>query len=116
MGAAITRLLAVLFSTYLILWINKKIIVGTGTEEEKEEQENLAKDIYINIMVASAVICIFVLPILGKICDTFDPRKIMPLAFLARCYTTYLFWLLDKPESFECFAVCVAMVIATIAS
>lgn len=36
LGAAITRLLAVLFSTYLILWINKNIITGNGTDEEIE--------------------------------------------------------------------------------
>lgn len=104
-----------LFSTYLILWINQNIITGYGTEEEILAQEGLAKDIYINIMVASAVICIFVLPLIGKLCDSVDPRKIMPLAFLARCWTTYMFWLLEKPDSFECFTVCVSMVIATIA-
>ena len=65
-------------------------------------------------MVASAFICVFVLPGIGKLCDTVDPRKIMPLAFLARCWTTYMFWLLEKPDSFECFVVCVAMVVATI--
>lgn len=90
MGAAITRLLSVLFSTYLILWINRNIIIaGVKSKEEALEQENLAKDIYINIMVASALICIIVLPVVGKLCDSIDPRKIMPLAFLARCFTTY---------------------------
>jgi MFS-type transporter involved in bile tolerance (Atg22 family) len=96
MGASITRLLSVLFSTYLILWINHNIIIeGVDNIKESHEQQNLAKDIYINIMVTSALICIFVLPIIGKLCDTIDPRKIMPIAFLARCATTYMFWLLQ---------------------
>ena len=114
LGAAITRLLSVLFSTYLILWINQQLIKEDASEQDKQNQENLAKDIYINIMVASALICIFVLPVVGKLCDTVDPRNIMPLAFLARCCTTYFFWLLEKPDTFQCFAVCVAMVVATI--
>ena len=66
-------------------------------------------------MVASALICIFVLPVIGKICDIVDPRKIMPFAFLSRCGTTYMFWLLKDPESIYTFLVCVAMVICTIA-
>jgi len=66
-------------------------------------------------MVASALLCIFVLPVLGKLCDTIDPRKIMPVAFLARCSTTYMFWLVKDPRSLHMFVVCIAMVIATIA-
>ena len=115
LGASITKLLSVLFSTYLILWINRNIIIeGEESEEKALEQKNLAKDIYINIMVTSALICVIVLPIVGKLCDTIDPRKIMPLAFMARCLTTYLFWLLESPASFETFIVCVAMVVSTV--
>lgn len=66
-------------------------------------------------MVASALICVFVLPALGKLCDVVDPRKIMPFAFLTRCSTTYFFWLLKSPGSLQTFVVCVAMVVATIA-
>lgn len=66
-------------------------------------------------MVFSALLCIIALPILGKLCDTIDPRKIMPIAFLTRCWTTYMFWMLKDPASFQCFVVCIAMVIATIA-
>lgn len=66
-------------------------------------------------MVASAMICIFVLPVFGKLCDVVDPRKIMPFAFLARCSTTYLFTFLKDPASMSTFVVCVSMVIATLA-
>ena len=100
LGAAITRLLAVLFSTYLILWINVNMMADDMSEAEKKEKSSAAKSIYINIMVASALICVFVLPIIGKVCDVIDPRKIMPFAFMARCGTTYMFWLLTSPESF----------------
>lgn len=116
MGAAITRLLAVLFSTYLILWINQSYqVTNEMSHEEAIEQRGKAKDIYINIMVASALICVFFLPAIGKICDIVDPRNIMPIAFLARCSTTYLFWLLKKPAGTQTFVVCVSMVVATIA-
>lgn len=66
-------------------------------------------------MVASALICIIVLPLVGKLCDTVDPRKIMPIAFLARCSTTYMFWRLESPENIQTFYVCVSMVVFTIA-
>lgn len=85
------------------------------SRDEADEQRSQAKDIYINIMVASALICVFVLPVLGKLCDIVDPRKIMPIAFLARCCTTYFFWLLEHPASTQTFVVCVSMVVATIA-
>ena len=114
-GATITRLLSVLFSTYLILWINQNIIIaGVQDSQEAADQQNLAKDIYINIMVASALICVVVLPVVGKLCDTIDPRNIMPIAFLSRCLTTYLFWLLDSPDTLRTFLVCVAMVVFTV--
>jgi len=66
-------------------------------------------------MVASAAVCVFILPLIGKLCDAVDPRKIMPLAFLTRCMTTYMFWLLEKPDTFYCFVTCISMVVATIA-
>ena len=90
LGASITRLLSVLFSTYLILWINRNIIIeGAISADEAKQLQGHAKDIYIKIVVASALICTIVLPIVGKLCDVIDPRKIMPIAFLARCFTTY---------------------------
>lgn len=113
-GAAITRLLAVLFSTYLLLWISMFHGGEDLTEEQQVAARKQSQDIYIRIMVASALICVVVLPVFGKVCDVFDPRKIMPFAFLTRCATTYLFWLLESPDSWQCFAVCVSMVVATV--
>ena len=51
---------------------------------------------------------------MGKLCDTIDPRKMMPVAFMARCFTTYLFWLLKHPDTMQTFLVCVSMVVVTV--
>ena len=116
-GASITRLISVLFCTYLILWINTFI----KREAEKcpyavcpLKDTKVAKDIYIQIMCGSALLSCVVLPIFGKLCDVFDPRKIISLAFLSRCVTTYLFYLLKEPQTFTAFIVCVSMVLTTI--
>jgi MFS family permease len=112
LGAAITKLLAVLFSVYLLLWITCYYRdLGTLTGDEAADR---ATEIYIRIVVSVALLSIVVFPVVGKLCDVVDPRKLMPFAFLSRCVTTYLFWLLESPESWQCFVVSVAMVIATI--
>lgn len=114
LGASITRLLSVLFSTFLILWINKDMVTAESGSALRKQQESEAKDIYINIMVSSALICIIVLPLIGKLCDTVDPRKIMPFAFVSRSLITYMFWRLTSPQDEWTFVVCVSMVVATI--
>lgn len=40
LGAAITRLLAVLFSTYLILWINVHFMASDNMSEEEVQEMN----------------------------------------------------------------------------
>ena len=64
-GATITRLISVLFSSYLILWIQTFVDAGLL------KNENVGKDIYTFIMVASALVSIFVFPMAGFIVDYF---------------------------------------------
>ena len=107
-GACITRLLSVLFSSYLILWIQQ--FAKNGILRDRDQ----GKEIYINMMLYSVVLSSFVFPFVGKFCDTYSPRKTVPFAFLFRCSTTYMFWLLDRPDTVYAYAVCVMMIIGTI--
>ena len=107
-GASITRLLAVLFSTYLILWIQKY------ADEGIIESSNVGKEIYMEIMLISVGFSTILFPFIGYICDKMDPAKIVPGAFLMRCASTCMFCMLDRPDTFEAYLVCVLMIIATI--
>ena len=98
-----------LFSTYLILWIQR--FADTGILESRDE----GKAIYVRIMVVSAGLAALVFPVFGKLCDTFDPSAMMPIAFIVRCVLCFLFWLLEAPNTLAAHAVCALMVIATVA-
>jgi len=65
-------------------------------------------------MIISVVISSFILPFVGMFLDTYPAIKIVPLAFLFRCFTTYAFYLLNDPSSVWAYVVCVLMIVATI--
>lgn len=67
-----------------------------------------------NIMVVSVVLSALVLPLVGKLFDTVDAAKAMPFAFLLRSFSTFLFWLLESPNSVAAYAVSVIMIVGTI--
>lgn len=103
-GGTITRLITVLFSTYLVLWIQ------SFNKSNKEE----AKDIYFLMMMLSVVVSCIVLPILGKFIDNSPAIRLAPFAFLGRCLFTFFFYLLDAPDTFQAYLVCVCIVVSTL--
>jgi len=113
-GATITRLLSVLFSTYLILWIQHFADdPGDGTEPVLADR-NAGKTIYMNMMVISVVLSALVLPLVGRLCDSFPASQTVPFAFLLRCSSTILFCGLTAPDSRAAYAVCAMMIVGTI--
>ena len=108
LGACITRLLSVLFSTYLILWIQK------FAEEGVIASSDVGKDIYMQIMLISVAFSTVLFPLIGKVCDNMEPARIVPSAFLIRCASTCMFCMLDRPDTYEAYFVCVLMIIGTI--
>lgn len=84
-GGSITRLIAVLFSTYLILWIQSF---------EGQKDGDSAKNIYFNMMIISVVFSAMILPILGRYIDNSPAIKIAPWAFLGRAICTIFFSML----------------------
>ena len=107
-GATITRLISVLFSSYLILWIQ------TFVDKGVLDNENQGKDIYTFIMVASALVSVFIFPIAGFLVDYFPAHITVPGSFIFRCLTTLLFWSIERPDTTIAYAVCITMVVGTI--
>ena len=66
-GCMIAKLYAILFSTFWLLFVTS--FIGTS----KVENEDQAKLIYSNLMVVSVVLGIIVVPVFGKIIDSFNP-------------------------------------------
>ena len=65
-------------------------------------------------MVIATLISAFVLPGVGKACDTLSPKITIPFAFIFRAATTYFFSYVQDPRSFGSLAICISMIIATI--
>lgn len=107
-GSAITRLLSVLFSNYLILWIQS--YAGTSKLDSRERGQT----IYVNIMVISVVISALVFPFVGVFIDRCDVIKLMPVAFIFRFLCDLMFMKLEDPDSYTCLTVCVLLIIGTI--
>lgn len=112
-GASITKLLAVLFSIYLLLWI-QTFSESKGSSGGPLITKQEGKTIYQNIMVISVLVSGFVFPFVGGICDHFSPKYVIPFAFLFRATTCAAFQFVEKPNSYESLISCIAMIIATI--
>lgn len=97
--------MSVLFSTYLILWIQSFTVVIKNLD---------AKNIYFNMMVISVGISTMILPCIAKYIDNSPAIRIVPYTFLSRCVFTYLFSLLKSPNSYTSYTVCVLIIISTI--
>ena len=81
-GASINKLLSILFSIYLIIWIQNKL-------EKTDEGRTKAKELYGKIMIFSVLCSIVILPAVGIICDRISTRKIVSLSYLFRAFTIY---------------------------
>ena len=65
-------------------------------------------------MIISTLISGFVFPFVGKICDVYSPKFTVPMSFLFRAFTTFLFSNVDSPNSYGSFITSILMIIATI--
>jgi predicted MFS family arabinose efflux permease len=103
-GSSITKLLSVLFSTYLILWIQS---FDNLTEDD-------SKNIYFNMMVISVLISTMILPCLAKFIDNSPAIRIVPFTFLIRFVFCLMFSTLTSPNSKTSYTICVLIIVATI--
>ena len=106
-GAAIIRLIAVLFSNFLLLWITSFVDEGLLTEQE-------SKGLYQKVIVTSTVATIALLPILGHMGDKIPSTVIVPISFALRGAVGYSFIWLHDPESVIAQTLCCLLIVFTV--
>ena len=90
-GASVVRLIAVLFSTFLLLWITSFVDDGIIASEQQ------SKGLYQKIIVASTIATILLLPLLGHFADKVSSAVIIPIAFILRGLVGYSFIWITNP-------------------
>lgn len=77
-SAMVIRLITVLFSVYLLLWVTSFVDSGVLADEKEAAQ------LYSSIAVTAIIIAAFFVPIAGYIADKVSPRYCIPVAFFSR--------------------------------
>lgn len=100
--------MAVLFSTFLLLWITTFVDDGViATEQE-------SKTLYQKIILASTLATIFLLPVLGHLSDKISSAVIIPIAFTLRGLCGLSFMWMDDPQSVISMTLCCLLIIMTV--
>lgn len=81
----IIRLITILFSVYMLLWLSSFIDSGYLIDEK----ESLG--IYRKIVLISMILSGTLLPVIGHLADRAPSKIIVPLAFSARGAAAYAF-------------------------
>jgi len=106
-GCGITKLYAILFSTFWLLFITSFI----GTKIKDVDQ---AKTIYSNVMMVSVVLGVLLVPVVGKMADRISPVFMLPFAFLTRAAAVVMFCYIRDPSSIYSYCVSVSLVLGTV--
>lgn len=106
-GCSITKLYAILFSTFWLLFITS--FIGT-----KIADANQAKTIYANVMMVSVVLGVLFTPIVGKLADRINPQFMLPVSFMARFLAIVCFMFVKDPSSAYGYVVSVLLVLGTV--
>lgn len=107
-GNSIVKLLAVLFSNYLVLWI------ASFKSKGLLESDQQGKEIYIKIMLLAVIVSSIIFPFVGKLIDSVNPRKVIPVAFTFRAILCVYFHYLTAPDSLESYTVIISMIITCV--
>ena len=89
----VSRLIGVLFSVYLQLWVMN--FYKTGVIATKEQSDSL----YMSIILGSLVTIAIIAPIFGFVSDKADQRIIVPASFLVRGIVAACFCQITNPYS-----------------
>ena len=81
----VSRLIAVLFSVYLQLWVMS--FQQSGVLASKEESDA----IYMRVVTGALVSILVVAPVFGFVSDKADPRIIVPSSFFVRGVIAFMF-------------------------
>ena len=106
-SALVIRLVTVLFSVFMILWLSSFIQSGHFANQTQVLQT------YRKIIVMSMILTGVLLPIIGHLADSTPSRIIIPLAFLTRCIAAFLFVTIQVPDTFLSYLSCSILILAT---
>ena len=106
-GGAIIRLIAILFSNFLLLWITSFVDEGLINEED-------SKDLYQWIILTSTIGTIILLPIIGQLGDKIPSKILIPVSFILRGICGYSFIWMTDPQSIISMTLCILLIIFTV--
>jgi len=85
LSAMIIRLVTVLFSVYLLLWVTSFVDSGIVASEKA------AAVLYSKIALIAVGFLVICLPLAGILADKISPRIVIPVAFLTRALSIVAF-------------------------
>ena len=104
----VSRLIAVLFSVYLQLWIMS--FEKSGVLSSKEESDS----IYMRVVTGALISILVVAPVFGIVSDKSDPRVIVPTSFFVRGLIAFMFQYVDNPKDWHAYVLCVTMIVVSV--
>ena len=104
----VSRLMSVLFSVYLQLWVMS--FEKSGVLSSKEESDA----IYMRVVSGALIAILIVAPIFGFMSDKSDPRVIVPASFLIRGLVSVSFGFINDPRDWHAYALCILMIVVSI--
>lgn len=106
MGSFIVKIIHVLFSNFLLLWVTSFVDEGHFSEDE-------AKDFYEYIMLVGTIVAALLLPFFGIMADRLSSTIMVPLAFSFRALCGFSFMFLTDPQSTATYCLVSALTCAT---
>jgi len=107
-SAMVVRLISVLFSVYMLLWIESFVSTGYLADE------NESLSIYRRIIMISMILTGVLLPFLGHLADKTPSKVLIPIAFFIRCVAAFMFITLERPDTFGAYVSCSLLILATV--
>lgn len=107
LGMMVTKLVTILYSIYLMLWMTSFIETG------KIESEERVKTLYSEVLTGAMIGTLFALPVIGKIADTSPITIFLPGAFLLRGMIAAQFSGIHDPESTTSIIMSMLIIIAS---
>mmetsp|Transcript_11304 Transcript_11304/g.15501 ORF Transcript_11304/g.15501 Transcript_11304/m.15501 type:complete len:212 (+) Transcript_11304:854-1489(+) len=108
LGALIIRLVSVLLSVYVLLWVTQ--FVDSGVLENEKE----AAIVYSQLAMISVLLGLSFVPLSGYLADKISPRFLIPVAFLSRAIVVNSFVGLDRPDTFAAYFLCSFMMVTSL--
>lgn len=101
------KLIAVLFSNFLVLWLTSFVDEGLITEAR-------SKDLYQRMILTSTVFSVVLAPLFGALGDKLPSKVLIPVAFTIRAFSGYSFLYMAHPESVFSALIIVLLIVSTL--